>query len=235
MGSTGLLARRDAMGPLDAVLVTGDVSDDGSTESYAVARSELNRFDLPLVVIPGNHDRRDRMRAAFSDVSCLPAQGLMDCAVAFGDTLVVGLDTLIEGKGGGVLRAESLTHLARSIETLGDRNLLIALHHPPITTGIRFIDAIALQNVDELATVLESAPRPAQIIAGHVHGVHVAQVAGHAVITAPGMCSAFEFDVSPDATVGFHLAPRGCGVITTGSEGLWSAISLESADGPYPF
>ena len=234
-GIDRLIARRDALGPLDAVLVTGDVSDDGSAESYAIARSELDRFDLPLLVVPGNHDRREALRAAFSDLPDMPADGLIDWAVEFGDTLVVGLDTLIEGQGGGSLRPQSLDFLEQAIETLGDRNLLIALHHPPMTTGIRFMDAIALQNTAELSAVLRAAPASTQLIAGHVHGTHVAQIAGHPLMTAPAMCSAFEFDVSPGAVVGFHLTPRGCAVISTGSDGVWSAISLESADGPYPF
>ena len=234
-GIDRLLARRDALGPLDAVLVTGDISDDGSAKSYAIARAELDRFGLPLLVLPGNHDRRDSLRAAFSDTLGMPKHGLIDWTVEIGDTMVVGLDTLIDGQGGGELRPESLAHLTRSIEGIGDRHLLIALHHPPMTTGIRFMDRIALKNPNDLAQALAAAPVHTQIIAGHVHGIHVAQIAGHAVMTAPAMCSAFEFDVSPGATVGFHLSPRGCAVVTTGQDQLWSAISLEHADGPFSF
>ena len=234
-GIDRLLARRGALGPLDAVLVTGDISDDGSAEGYAIARAELDRFELPLLVLPGNHDRRDPMRTAFADAPGMPEQGLIDWTVQIGDTMVVGLDTLIEGEGGGELRRESLAHLASSIEQIGNQHLLVSLHHPPMTTGIRFIDRIALKNPKDLLQTLALAPVHTQIIAGHVHGIHVAQFAGHAVMTAPAMCSAFEFDVSPGATVGFHLSPRGCAVITTGKDQLWSAISLEHADGPFSF
>ena len=53
---------RPALEPLDAVLVSGDISDDGSAESYIHARAELGRLGLPLYVVPGNHDAREPMR-----------------------------------------------------------------------------------------------------------------------------------------------------------------------------
>ena len=59
---------RGPLGSLEAALVTGDISDDGSPESYEFARTELERLELPLLVIPGNHDDREAMRAAFADL-----------------------------------------------------------------------------------------------------------------------------------------------------------------------
>ncbi|WP_189238779.1 metallophosphoesterase [Planomonospora parontospora] len=48
-------------GPLDAVLVTGDIADHGLAEEYGTARDLLaSRF--PTVVCPGNHDDRAAFR-----------------------------------------------------------------------------------------------------------------------------------------------------------------------------
>ena len=58
---------REQIGPIDALLVSGDLSDDGSAESYARFRSLIAPVDLPTYVIPGNHDARDPMRAAFAE------------------------------------------------------------------------------------------------------------------------------------------------------------------------
>ena len=46
-----LIAMRAAMDPLDALLVSGDISDDGSAESYAFARAQLDRLGLPMFVL----------------------------------------------------------------------------------------------------------------------------------------------------------------------------------------
>ena len=56
------------IGPVDALVVTGDLSDDGSLESYQLFRQIVAPLDLPLLAIPGNHDLREPMRAAFRDL-----------------------------------------------------------------------------------------------------------------------------------------------------------------------
>ncbi|MCG6883224.1 MAG: metallophosphoesterase, partial [Silicimonas sp.] len=149
--------RLEALGPLDCVLVTGDISDDGSPDSYSLARRELERLGLPLLVIPGNHDAREPMRAAFADLPEMPSEGLIDWSAEVGDTVVIGLDTLVDGQGGGKLRPESVGHLSDALAAAGQCPVVVALHHPPLRTGIGFMDAIGLENADELAPVLARA------------------------------------------------------------------------------
>jgi DNA-binding LacI/PurR family transcriptional regulator len=51
----------------DAVLVTGDLTDDGDPRSYARVRELLAPLAVPVHPIPGNHDDRDALREAFAD------------------------------------------------------------------------------------------------------------------------------------------------------------------------
>ena len=46
----------------DVILVTGDVTDSGRPEQYAEARLAL-AADLPVCVLPGNHDDRGAFRS----------------------------------------------------------------------------------------------------------------------------------------------------------------------------
>ncbi len=225
----------EALGPLDAVLVTGDISDDGSHESYALARAELDRIRLPLLVIPGNHDAREPMRAAFSDLPQIPATGLIDWSTEVGDTLAIGLDTLVEGQGGGILRPQSLTHLAEALSVAGPRPVIIALHHPPLRTGIGFMDAIGLESTAGLEQALAAARTDVTVVAGHVHGVHHGRIGRHIVATAPAVCSAFALDRRADAPVGFFTRPTGCALVDTGPGGIWSMVPLDPTGDPYPF
>jgi 3',5'-cyclic AMP phosphodiesterase CpdA len=116
-----LIDRLDAIGPVDAVLVTGDISDDGSAESYKIARRELERLGHRLLVVPGNHDDREAFRVGFSNLPEMRRTGLIDWVADIGDTCVIGLDTLIDGKGGGVLRDESLALLSEALAGAGGR------------------------------------------------------------------------------------------------------------------
>lgn len=230
-----LLDRMPALAPLDAVVVTGDVSDDGSADSYGYARAELERLGLPLLVIPGNHDARAPFRAAFADLPFMPEEGPIDWLANVGDTAVIGLDTLVEGQGAGALRPETLRFLAEALARAGQRPVVVALHHPPLRTGIRFMDAIGLATPEALAAVLQEAGGTVTVIAGHVHGVYHGRIGGAVVATAPSICSAFALDLRDDAPVGFMTGPTGCAVIDTGPGGVWSAMPLEDAEGPFPF
>ncbi|MDK3073694.1 phosphodiesterase [Sedimentitalea sp. JM2-8] len=230
-----LIDRRAALGHLDAVLVTGDVSDDGTAESYRFARGQLDRLGLPLLAIPGNHDDRAEFRKAFADSPAMPSSGLIDWTTEIGDTVVIGLDTLVEGQGGGALRPESLAFLSEALARAGSRPVVVAVHHPPLRTGIRFMDAIGLEDIPALQATLAQAGGEIIVVAGHVHGVFQGRIGRHPVATAPAVSSAFALDLRPDAPVGFMTGPTGCAVFDTGPDGVWAAVPLEIASGPFPF
>ena len=215
-----LLDMRAALDPLDAVLVSGDISDDGSADSYAFARVELERLGLPIYAVPGNHDAREPFRTAFAEAAKMPSSGLIDWSTTIGDTLVVGLDTLAEGQGGGHVREDSLDLLRNALDTAGQDPVIVMLHHPPIKTGIRFMDAIGLENAEGLGDTLADTQSDITLIAGHVHGVHHGRLGRHRVATAPSICSAFALDRRAGATVGFLTGPTGCAVIDTAPGGI---------------
>ena len=230
-----LTERKEALGPLDAVLITGDISDDGSMESYKFARQQLERLNLPLLPIPGNHDVLETMRTAFNDLDIVPRQGPINWTVDLGQSRIVGLDTLIEGQGKGRLSQASLKHLDDALATSSAERIVVALHHPPLTIGIQFMDEIGLENRNELETILSDFDGEVLFVAGHVHGVHHGLLKGHPVITAPAVCSGFPFDCSETAPIGFHEGPRGCAIINTAVGGLWTMVSFDHGQGPYAF
>src|ERR1700730_7331854 len=51
----------------DLVVISGDLADTPTAEEYEHLKRLLAKLELPFVGIPGNHDSRELMRAAFSD------------------------------------------------------------------------------------------------------------------------------------------------------------------------
>ena len=167
-----------------------------------MARAELARLDLPLLVVPGNHDHRERFRSAFGDLPCMPETGLIDWSSDVQDTRVIGLDTLIEGQGGGRLRSESLKFLCDAILSAAGQPISVALHHPLLRTGMHFMNAIGLENPDDLAAHRAQSVVPVHVLAAHVHGVYHSWTGSQRISRTPSLCSSFVLDLPGNAAVG---------------------------------
>jgi 3',5'-cyclic AMP phosphodiesterase CpdA len=226
---------RDQIGVVDAVLISGDVSDDGSDESYQLFKEILAPLDLPFYVIPGNHDAREPMRAAFSGDGYLPETGKLNWHQKIGDIHLIGLDTLIEGEKDGMMDAPTLAYLDHTLTSIGHEPVLLALHHPPFKTGIRFMDDIGFKNSVELLRVLSGFGGELRIVCGHIHCMMTVSLGGHIAISAPSPSSNFALDTRPNAPVGFMDMEDGC-LLHKWDGGFQTVrIGPESGAGPFPF
>lgn len=169
----------------DAVLVSGDLSDDGSAEHYGVARELLGRLGAPLHVLPGNHDDRGRMRQAFD----LPGEGEepIRYSVEVGELRLVLLDSNVPGQDPGRYDGERLAWLDAELRVEPERPAILAVHHTPLSTGIPEWDAINLTASDReaLGAVVARHPQLRAIVGGHLHRVAASSLAGCPVLSAP--------------------------------------------------
>ena len=169
----------------DAVLVSGDLTDDGAEEGYRVAREMLARLEVPLHVIPGNHDDRARLREAFD----LPGAGdePINYATRVGELRLVAFDSIVPGQDPGDFPPEQLRWLDEELAAEPEAPTLLALHHPPLATGIAEWDAINLlaPQREALAEVVARHPQLRAIIGGHLHRVAASALAGRPVLAAP--------------------------------------------------
>jgi len=221
------------IGPIDAVLISGDLSDDGSAASYARFKTLMAPLDVPLRVIPGNHDARETMRAAFLDH--LPATGHLNWDERIGDIHMIGLDTLVEGHRHGLLEKASLDFLTDALTRAGTHPVLLGLHHPPFESGIQFMDAIGLENKQVFRDVVCKHSHNIHIVCGHIHCMVVGSISGHVVMSGPSPNSTFAYDRRADAPVGFMTQPDGC-LLHRWVDGFQSTrIGPLAGEGPFPF
>ncbi len=230
-----IMELRPKVAPIAALLVTGDITDDGAPESYALFREIIAPLDLPILAIPGNHDVRESMRAAFDDTGLMPKTGPLNWISDLPGLRIIGLDTLVEGEGGGTLGKASLEFLADALEMAPDFPILVALHHPPFSCGIGFMDTIGLSGTDKLAEVLRRSSRDIRLVCGHIHHVQFSSVGGCPVISAPAVCSTFDIDFRADAPTGFFDSPGGFLLHDLKAGFRTIAVPPTSGQGPYPF
>lgn len=146
----------------DAVLVTGDVSEDRTAASYALAERALAGLDCPWSWLPGNHDDPERM------ADCRPFQASLD----LDGWRVLLLDTQVVGQEAGEVGEARLAALA---ERLGedDRPTLVAMHHPPLAVGSPWMDALGLVDTEAFWDCLAGQEHVAAVFCGHIHQAFV--------------------------------------------------------------
>jgi Icc protein len=171
----------------DAVVASGDLVNAGAPEEYRQLRELLAPLPIPLYLIPGNHDERSALRAEFSDHGYLPAHGTLHYAVETAALQLIMLDTVVPGRDGGAIDSGQMEWLERTLASAADRPTLIFMHHPPIVTGIRGMDEIALDAGDaaRLAGLVTGSATIERIACGHVHRKIESRWAGTIVSVCP--------------------------------------------------
>ncbi len=180
----------------DAVLITGDLCNDGDASVWAELMAMLGRLRAPIFPIPGNHDDRELMRAAFAHRDLFPAAGPLRFAADLGPLRLLGLDSLIPRQPAGRLGADQLAWLDGQLGAAPDRPTLVALHHPPFRTGIDHMDRMMLEDGEALAEVVGRHPQVERVLCGHVHRSVQCRFAGTLGQIGPGVAHAVQLTLA---------------------------------------
>jgi Icc protein len=169
----------------DAVLMSGDLADNAADAEYEFVHELLGQLGAPAYVLPGNHDDRDALRRHFELPGAVGTP--VQYAVELGPLRLVVLDSTRPGEDRGELDADRLSWLDAELTGAPDRVTLIALHHPPVSTGIVAWDELGLPAADRraLGAVLDRHPQVRRVVAGHMHRTMTAELAGRAVLVVP--------------------------------------------------
>lgn len=193
----------------DAVVVSGDLTQDGDPAQYARARELLAPLRMPVHVLPGNHDIRSALRdALLGGVETGPGDYLQYEARVGGLRLLV-CDTIIPGDDGGRLCGERMTWLDAALAADRESPTVVAMHHPPLVTGIAEMDEIGVEpdSLARLAAVLDRAPNVLRVVAGHVHRAMYSTCGGRPVFSCPSADVAIALDLRPGAELGVRDEP----------------------------
>ena len=224
----------------DFVVISGDLVDTPSREEYEHLAQLLRSLELPFAGIPGNHDSRDMMRAAYPDAAYAFPSGPLNQRIAVAGLDLLLLDSSVPGKPHGELEAATLRWLDEALAQSPDRPAIVFLHHPPFLAGIWHMDRQNLRNAAELADVVGRHPRVRHIATGHIHRATLTSFAGVPTTICPAPNHAVDLDLAqlrePSFKVeppAFHLhtwfAGQGFGQLVT------HHVPIGAFDGPHPF
>ncbi|MFC6656260.1 phosphodiesterase [Roseibium salinum] len=192
----------------DALVITGDLTDGSDPREYAVARELLSRLDMPVYLIPGNHDSSAGMREAMQDFPGFAESrtGKISYTADIGDVQLIALDTHLPGAAGGELGAEQLAWLDSTLRA-GTKPTLIALHHPPALSGITHMDDIGLSDAEALAEVIAPHDHVERLLCGHLHRPIIASFAGKVMTLSPSTSHQVVLDLTENGPALFNFEP----------------------------
>jgi 3',5'-cyclic AMP phosphodiesterase CpdA len=211
-----LRAVRNLPQPPDVIVISGDLTDCGLAAEYEVLTDLLQRLvTVPVLLIPGNHDRREVMRAAMRHMPGVndDPEFIQYSTESLALRLVM-LDTVVPGASHGALCAARLDWLEATLAAQPDRPTVLVMHHPPFISGIRAMDRVNLRNSDEFTAVIARHRQVQRILCGHHHRPIVAPVAQAIASVAP--------------SVAHQLYQEGGPVVA-------HTAHVESFPGPFPF
>lgn len=179
-------ARKDA-DRFDLVLSSGDISNDGTPESYdrfirAVRNSVPN---TPIAWLEGNHDDPASMRAITS------APPLTNY-VKMGDWRLILLNSRIPFEEGGELSQRELDRLANLLENDPTSPTMIFLHHQVVPVGCAWLDQYVVTNAEDFFAITDRFDNIKAISWGHVHQEFYSVRNGVDLIATPSTCVQFE-------------------------------------------
>jgi 3',5'-cyclic-AMP phosphodiesterase len=182
--------------PPIGLLATGDLVDRGDQASYRRLLNALGGCEFPIWACPGNHDNRANFKEAFPE---LPSPGgFVQYAVNLAGLRLVVIDTLEEGRHGGGFCDTRAAWLKACLAEQPDAPTLIAMHHPPVDTGIEWMTTHDEEPwVARFRNAISGARNIVGVVAGHIHRPVTAGWANTTVRVCPSTAPQVALDLAP--------------------------------------
>ncbi|MEU5888357.1 metallophosphoesterase [Streptomyces sp. NPDC047461] len=214
---------------VDAVVVTGDLADDGTVEAYTAVREMFGEFaqrlgGAPVFCTTGNHDEREAFAEVLGSGHPEPgrvlesAEGERAAVSVVAGWRFVTLDSLVPGKVHGQLGAAQLDWLRDVLATPSPNGTVLAFHHPPFALDNPLQQLFGLRNPADLAAAVRGTDVKV-ILTGHFHLQLCGFLESVPVWVTPGVVNRIDLTTAP----GTERAVRGASA---------SLVVLGGAAGP---
>ena len=223
----------------DVVILSGDLTDGGLDAEYDILADMIRRhLEMPVYLIPGNHDRREGMKARLGHLPGVRQDPkFIHYVVEDHPVRLVMLDSVVAEQGHGELCAVRLAFLDRALSESPKQPTLVVLHHPPFMSGIAHMDEVSLRDPGPFESVIRRHPQVERILCGHAHRPIIARFGGTLVQVAPSVAHQVTLDFRPDAPATFDMEPPAYLLHRWGPDARLVSHQAYVGEfaGPYPF
>ncbi|MGQ0606711.1 MAG: metallophosphoesterase family protein [Candidatus Nitrosotenuis sp.] len=163
----------------DAVIVTGDLTNEGLSKEYEKCRTLLSRLDTKKIIsLPGNHDYRNTGYLLFK--KHFPFETVNDLG---GDIIIVTIGTARPDRDEGEVGYRQNLWLERTMKKYENKVKILAMHHHLVgipDTGSARVEVIDAGDV--LRTIL--ATKVNLVLCGHKHRPWIWNFKGLSIVNA---------------------------------------------------
>lgn len=175
---------------MDALFMTGDVSQDHTPTSYLrfeEAIAELDT-DAPCYWLPGNHDDKANM---INQTLCSRIK--QDTHVLLNDKWqAILLDSQVYSVPHGRLSDEQLSFLDKTLSEFTQHHAIVLMHHHPLLAGSDWLDNHCLKNLDAFWEIIDKYKHVKLVVCGHIHQEMHKEHNGVSVLSVPSTCVQFK-------------------------------------------
>ena len=198
------------------VIIAGDCAE-GESGGYATFREvikPLEKAKVPLHLVLGNHDSRDKFLAAFPEMKFLPIDDVKPPSklVSIWETPQANwflLDSAVRPKvHTGEFGESQLAWLAKALDARADKPALVVAHHHPDP----FRKFNGLTDTGAFLKVVLPRKQVKAYFYGHTHIMGFAEMSGMHFVNLPAMAWAFD-PTQPRGYVMVRLRPDGATLV----------------------
>jgi Icc protein len=229
----------DGPNPPDLLLMTGDLTHGGEPASYARLAELLAPCPFPVRLMPGNWDDRQALRATFAQTEF--ADGFVQFDVPLAGLRLMALDTTEPGRHGGSFCEVRAKWLSDRLDADPETPVIIAMHHPPVETGLEWLDCGANEPwIGRFGQAIAGRSQVRAILAGHLHRTIHSSFSGIPLIVCPASAPHVTLDLSviepdlPDGRALLVAEPAGYALHRWNNASLTSHFGAAPIGAPWP-
>lgn len=194
----------------DLMVLSGDITDNGDLDSFNKTADLLAACPFPVWPMVGNHDTREALVQAFPQV--VLDDGFLHYAIEAEGMRILLLDTLENGRHGGGFCEARAAWLSGQLDAAPDTPTLIFMHHPPVVSGIEWMDPVPGEGwIERFGAAVEGRSQILAIHCGHLHRPLATTFRGIPLHVTPSVAPLVAMDLRP---IDKHV-PDGRDLITT--------------------
>lgn len=154
---------------IDAIIVSGDISNDGSLASYIFADQIFENLNIPTYWCAGNHDNLHILQTIFKPKFCHIDSKIQigTWRLYFVNSIAIDDDMPSKNRSKGIVSMEARNKLDEMLYKDSSPSIII-LHHPPLEIG-GWQDNKILKHNETFREMLCQHKNVILVLSGHVH------------------------------------------------------------------